>query len=168
MNMAVHIPQETSYAFIGLDELRKPALRLAAEYWSSQCTEEGFPSRDDIKPQAIASVLRHMSLVKVLDGDYAFRVVGDGIVRAFAVPIQNRKLSEIALDAPIYGTIARKCFTHVVEGATPLAMRGTIGRDSREANFTDFENALFPLGSDHRTVQYILTVSAYTMRPSSS
>lgn len=166
MNMAVHIPLNTSSAFIGLEELHKPALRLATDYWLSQCPEDGFPAREDIKPRAIASLLRHMSLVKVLDGDFVYRVVGDGIVRAYGMRMQNRSLNDIAGEAPTFGALVRDFFTRVVEGATPLAVRGVVGRDCPEANFTDFENVFLPLGADHKTVDHILAVSAYTMRPS--
>lgn len=165
MDMRAHIPAGTDVEFLELDQLQKPALRFAAGYWQVQRGSRKFPTRDEIHPRDIAGVLPHMSLIKVVDRDFVYRVVGDAVVRAFAVPLQNRKLSEIASDAPVFGTALQAIFLGVVENGEPAALRGKVGRDFPEANFTEFENAFLPLGADGETVDHILAVSTYTMRP---
>ena len=159
-----HIPKVSMFNHIGLDQLQNPVLRLGAAYWTAQRGEHRIPARQQIKPRAIAPALRNMVLFKVLNGDFAYRVVGDAIVRAYSVPLQNRRLSEIILEAPKVGSTVHELLTRVVRSGEPLAIRGRVGHDVIEANFTDFENALLPLGADHQNVDHILTVSTYTMR----
>ena len=166
MHMREHIPAGTELEFIGLDRLQKPALRFATGYWKAQRGQHRFPSKNDIKPRDIASVLPHMSLLKVIEGDFVYRVVGDAVVRAFALPLQNRKVSEIVAEAPLFGKRLQAIFVGVAEKGEPAVVRGVVGRDFPQANFTDFENAFLPLGADHRTVDHILTVSSYSLRPS--
>ena len=160
------IPEVTQIDHIGLDQLQNSVLRLGAAYWKTQRGEHRFPSRAEIKPRGIAPALRNMVLFKVLNGDFVYRVVGDAIVRAYSVPLQNRRLSEVILEAPKIGSTVHKLLTQVVRSGEPLAIRGHIGRDATDVNFTDFENALLPLGADHKTVDHILTVSTYAMRAS--
>jgi len=166
MNMAVHIPADTGIEFIALDKLHNPALRIVAGYWTAQRGEHSFPTRDEIKPRDIVSVLPHMSLLKVQGGDFLYRVVGDGVVRAFALPLQNRKLSDIAQDAPVFGTILQTILRGVVDNGEPAAVCGIIGRDFPQANFTNFELVCLPLGADHQTVDHVLAASTFIMRHS--
>jgi len=166
MNMAAHIPATTTYQIIGLDELQQPALRHVAGYWASQRRGQGPPTRQDIKLRDIAGALRHISLIKAIEGDFLYRVVGDNTVRAYTVPLHNRKLSEIAVEAPRYGSFVREILVRAVDKGEAFAVRGHVGRDFPEANFTDFENAFLPLKTEDTTVDHILAASTYTMRPS--
>jgi len=165
MSMALHIPAGTEVDFVPLAELQKPAVKFISSYWLAQRGDRKLPSRGEIRPREVASVLPHMALLKIEDGDFVYRVVGDAVVRAFAVPLQNRRVTEIARGSPVFGTALQAMFLGIAGNGEPLALRGTVGRDFPEANFTDFENVFLPLGEDHETVDHILTASTYTMRP---
>lgn len=159
------IPEVTLYECVDLDQLESTVTRHAATYWSSRCGSNRMPARKDINPRDIASALRHMYLLKVLDEDFHYRIVGDAVVRAYTVPLQNRRLSEIGLTAPKLAAIARGFYTRILHTAGPFAVRGRIGRDVPQANFTEFEIVLLPLGIAHDTVDHILGVSTYHMQP---
>jgi hypothetical protein len=159
-----HIPDVTAYQCVSLDQLENPMTRQGAAYWGNRCGGHRMPARDDINPREVVSALRQMALLKVVGDDFQYRVVGDGVVRAYSIPLQNRRLSEIGALAPTLAATARGFFSRVVHTAAPFAVRGQFGRDVPQANFTDFEIAYLPLGTDHHTVDHILTVSAYLMQ----
>jgi hypothetical protein len=159
------LPDCTSFEFVALDALRASALRLGVEYWQAARGDRRFPTRDDIKPRDICGALQRMSLVKVEGDDFIYRIVGDAIVRAYDVPLQNRRMSDIAFDEPGFDVIVLPLFRKVVETGEPIAVRGTTGHDVTRANFTDYENVLLPLGPDGKTVDHLMTFSCYTSRP---
>lgn len=159
------IPKYSSTQIIALDEARSPAPRAAIAYWRSLRGQRRFPARSDINPRDIAGLLPNVTLVKVEDGDFVYRIVGDLIVMSFGVPLQGRRLSDVAFNEPGFGTLVLPLFKKVTATGEPLAVHGKIGRDVAHANFTDSENVLLPLGPDGETVDHILIVSAYTSRP---
>jgi hypothetical protein len=159
------IPDFTAFQFVALDAIEAAPLRSGFDYWRSRCNSRRFPTRGDIHPRDIAAALQHMSLIKVDGDEFIYRIVGDAIVRAYDIPIQNRKLSDIVYDEPGFGTIVIPLFRKVAEGGAPVAIRGTTGHDVTRANFTDYENVLLPLGPDDSTVDHLITFSSYTSRP---
>ena len=159
------IPESTVFRRIPFDTIENPALRTGYEYWRAKCNGRRFPARDDIKPRDIAGLLRYIALIKVEPGDFVYRIVGDVIVMAFGVPLQNRHLSDLVYDEPGFGTFVIPTLRQVAETGEPLALRGRIGRDVTRVNFTDSENLLLPLGPDEQVVDHILSVSAYSASP---
>ncbi len=109
------IPDCTSFEFVALDAIKATQLRLGLEYWQTVRGFRRFPSRDDIKPRDISGVLQHMSLLKVKGDDFIYRIVGDAIVRAFDLPIQNRRVSDVAFDEPGFDVIVLPLLRKVVE-----------------------------------------------------
>jgi hypothetical protein len=159
------IPDYTSFEFVALDTIRATPLRLGLEYWQSVRGARRFPTREDIKARDICGALQQMALLKVEGNDFIYRIVGDGTVRAFDVPIQNRRISDVAYDEPGFDAIVLPLLRKVVKSGEPIALRGTTGHDVTRANFTDYENVLLPLGPDDRTVDHVLTFGSYTSRP---
>lgn len=160
-----YIPDFTVFSEVTFDSLRSRPICLGLEYWQAARGLRRFPARDDIKPRDICGALQHMSLVKVEDNDFLYRIVGDAIVRAYDIPLQNRHLSDIAFDEPGFDAIVVPLFRKVVETGEPIAIRGTTGHDVTRANFTDYENILLPLGPNDQTVDHIMTFSTYGSRP---
>ena len=161
-----YVPDTSSVELIPLERLEDSHLRLAVSYWRARCGDRRHPSREELQPRDIAGVLRNMALVKVLDGgaDFEYRIVGDAQVRAYALRLQNRRLSDVAADAPAFGGIVQGLFTHLVQDGAPFAIRGRIGRDIPEANFTDIESVFLPLGASDHVVDHIVIFSSYVMR----
>ena len=164
------IPDKTSVEAITLDQLNDPAVRFGATYWRLLRKNRRFPTREELSPRDMAAVLRNMILVKVLDGgaDFEYRIVGDAQVCAYGIPLQGRRLSEIAVEAPRFGRILQRLVTQVSREGAPLAIRGRVGRDVPEANFIYCESALLPLGASPDVVDHVLIFSAYIVRAFSS
>lgn len=152
-----NLPDETVLEFFPLDGVEDPALRGAAEYWQRLRGSRRFPSRNELSPSGFASAMRHMALVRVIDGgaDFEYRIVGDSLASSFSVPLHNRKLGELDTSAPstvvVIGGVYRRCLR---EGA-PLVMRGVTGRNARTSMFTHFEALVLPLGEAE--IDHLLT-----------
>jgi hypothetical protein len=165
MQAAQYNREVTSLDRIAIDELESPAIRTGVDYWRLLRGQRRFPAREDLKPREIAGLLRSMSLIRVTDGDFQYRVVGDSVVQAYDFSLQGKWLNEIEAELPSFGTFVRPILMHVVESKTPVAVRGSIGHNAHRVNFTHYENALLPLGRNDDTVDHILVLSNYVLRP---
>jgi hypothetical protein len=159
------IPESSVFNAIPCDDVDSAVLRSGYRYWLSKCGARRFPARDDIRPREIASSLRFVTLVKVEDGDFIYRIVGDVIVMSFGLPLQNRRLSDLAYDEPGFDLFVIPLLKQAVEARGPVAVRGKVGRDVLHVNFTHCENLLLPLGPDDDTVDHVLTFSSYVSQP---
>lgn len=159
------IPQNSVFQEIPVTELLCPALRAGYDYWHSKCGSRRFPTREDIHPREIAPFLRYVSLIKVENDDFVYRIVGDVVVMSYAVPLQNRKLSDLAYDEPGFGCYVIPRLKRAAETGEVIAVRGKLGRDVTQVNFTDSENVLLPLGPDGNTVDHIMVFSNYASHP---
>ena len=103
-------------------------------------------------------MLRNVIWVRVLDGgaDYEFRVVGDAVVQGFDENFAGRRLSEIIVHAPKFGTGLRMLYEFVRTSGQPIGYRGWAGRDLSGAQFAYHENAVLPFGPDEDSVDHLL------------
>jgi hypothetical protein len=156
------LPASTKFTWLTLDMLEAQPTRAGAAYWRSLCRGRRFPSRNDLKPRELASLLPYISLINVIDGgaDFVHRIVGDVIVQAFDVPIQHRRFSEIAEDAPNFIARSLPQFRKVVDTGAPVAWSSLSGHDVTNVVFTYGEMLLLPLGSGN-TVDHILGIGWY-------
>jgi hypothetical protein len=159
------IPKTSAVDPVAFDDIESPTLRTGYEYWLALRGRRRFPSRTDIRPRDIAAMLRYVNLVKVEDDDFVFRVVGDDIVLAYGVNLQNRRMSDLVREEPAFGVLVVPLLRKVVATGEPLALRGKAGRDCASVNFTACENLLLPFGPDDDTVDHVLSVSYYQSRP---
>ena len=145
--------------FLPLDRVENPILRGAAEYWQRLRGSRRFPTREELKPSGFASAMRHMALVRVVDGgaDFEYRIVGDSLAGAFSVPLQSRRLGELdtkaAYTVEVIGRVYRRC----VRDGEGFVLRGTTGRNPQTAMFTHFEALVLPLGPAETEVDHLLT-----------
>ncbi len=63
--------------------------------------------------------------------------------------------------APGHGATMRTLYEHVRSTGEPLAFRGWVGREVKDALFVYHESAFLPPGEDDDTVDHILAVSIY-------
>jgi hypothetical protein len=152
------MPQTSIFDWVGLDQLESAPLRVAAAYWHSIRGPRLFPAREDLKARDMAGILPYMSLVKVIDGgaDFEHRIVGDVMVRAFSVPIQNRRFSEIAQEAPELIEVSFMLFRKPLETRAPVAWRQRTGHDAIHTAFTESEIVLLPLGRSPDAIDHIV------------
>jgi hypothetical protein len=155
--------RSTVFEWPKLDELETAPLKMAVEYWQSVRGARLFPSRRELKPRAIASVLPHLALLKVIDGgaDFEHRIVGDAQVRAFRVRMQNRRFSEIAAEAPELVSVSKSLFLKVVQTRAPLCWRARTGYDTVDVVFKEVEGVALPLGETDEAVDYVAAFNTY-------
>lgn len=157
------IPKTSTFVWLSPDEIKHASLRFAHQYWTQIRKERLFPAREDMRTRDIAGLLPYISLVKVIDGgaDFEHRVVGDVVVRGFDVPIQNRRFSDIAAEAPKMIETALGLFRQAVESRAPLAWRQITGRDTAHIVFNEAEMVLLPLGKDDSSVDHVVCFTAH-------
>jgi len=155
----------TSIERVTLDELESPVVKQGARYWNALRGTKRFPSRNDLHPRDVASVLGNMVLIKVIDGgkDFEYRIVGEVQAKAFGYRLQGRRVSQIAVERPAYGCSLRGAYRNICEDGEPIAVRGHIGSDFAYLKFAYCEHIALPLGNDD-TVDHILIFSTYVAR----
>lgn len=151
------LPQHTIMEWITLDAVRLEPLRQAAAYWNRQRGKRPWPSREELKLRDMAGFASHLSLVRVIDdgADFEHRIVGDVMVRAFSVPIQNRRFSEIAVEAPELIEKSSRAFKRVLETRAPFALRQQTGHERLSVRFVEAEMIFLPLGRSAEVIDHI-------------
>lgn len=152
------LPSNTVIDWITPDDIQHETLRSAAAYWTQLRGDRPWPSREELNFRDMARFVPYMSLVRVIgDGaDFEHRIVGDVIVRAFAVPIQNRRFSEIARDAPVLIGNSFRLFRKVLETRAPVAARRQTGLSREEVAFMYAEMIYLPLGHTTDCINHII------------
>ncbi len=147
--------------------LSQKETHAAYKYWTELRGERPWPARQEMKLRHIAGLVPYMSLVKVLDGggDFEHRIVGDMMVRAFSVPIQNRRFSEIAVDAPVLIEGSLALFRRVVRDQTPIAWQQCVPNDTVHIVTTYTEMVLLPLGETAAAIDHIAAFGAQSRSP---
>jgi len=160
----LEVPQYSSGRILTVDDIESTAVREVAEYWARLKGERLFPARTDLKPRDLKMLLRHIMLLKALDGDYEYRIVGDVQVQAYGENYQGMRLSELALTHPKFAEGMRIFFDGVRMGRAPFGYRGWIGRDMPETKYSYHEIGYFPLGATDAAVDHILIAGVYVPR----
>ncbi len=157
-------PQRTTYRAIGLAELSYPQVRDGLQYWQSLKGERLFPSRQQVKPRAIASLLANTILIKVIEGgkDFVFTIVGDEVLRSYRTPFIHRRWSELVVDLPHAAAYWGDVYRDICRNKKPWAVRYTPGLDG-EAKFSKAEAVVLPLGPNDDVVDHILTFGERTV-----
>lgn len=150
------LPQTTAMDWISLDAIRHEALRAGAAYWGRLRGERPWPSREELNLREMASFVRFMSLVRVIDdgADFEHRIVGDAMAQLFTVPIQNKRFSEIAKTAPVLIEKAAFSLRKVLATRSPLALRER-GSDS-DLLLEPAELIILPLGRSADVIDHML------------
>ena len=156
-------PDASSLYIASLDELDNATVRTGATYWRMLRAARKLPARRDLSPKEMRAILRHVLLLKVIDGgkDYEYRITGDAHVEAYGLNFNNMRLTMIEAASPDFGKMMRGLYEHVRVTADPFAVRGWIGREFGDARFVYFESVFLPFGDDGETVDHIACVSVY-------
>ena len=160
----LEVPQYSSGRILTVDQIESATVREVAQYWARLKGGRVFPARADVKPRDLKMLLRHVMLLKVLDGDYEYRIVGDVQVQAYGENYQGMRLSELALTHPKFAEGMKIFFDGVRMGRAPFGYRGWIGRDMPETKYSYHEIGYFPLGATDDAVDHILIAGVYVPR----
>jgi len=159
-------PEFSSGRVVGLDNIESVTLRQIADHWNGLRGYRAFPSRNDFRPVSLKRLLRHVSLLRVIDSgaDYQFRVMGDVHVQAYGENFANRMLSDMALSHPKFAEGLKIFYEGVRMGRQPVAYRGWIGRDMPETKYSFHEVIYLPLGENDTVVDHIVVAGVYVGR----
>jgi hypothetical protein len=162
----LEVPQYSSGHILSLDEIESVTLRQIVEHWSGLRRGRRFPSRDDLAPRNLRGLLRHITLVRALDGgaDYEFRILGDVQVQAYGENFGGMRLSEVGAKHRKFAEGLKLFYDGVRMGREAFGYRGWIGRDMPDTKYSFHEIALLPLGPSDDTVDHILVAGIYVMR----
>lgn len=162
----VTVPQFSSGRILSIDEIESEAVRGVVDLWQSLRDGRRFPARDALAPRTLKRLIRHVMLLRVIDGgaDYEFRIVGDVQVQAYGTSFLGMKLSEVAREYPKFAEGKKIFFDGVRMGRDPFGYRGWIGKDMPDTRYSYHEMALLPLGSSDDIVDHILVAGVYVLR----
>lgn len=143
---------------IAPSELSQQAPRDAYAVWQAMRGTRRMPSRADMTPRVMKKFLSFIALAEIIDGDFRFRVVGEGIASKQKLPLIGRTLTEVDEMVPGFGTFLRDLYQQTVQRREALAYRGTYVRKADRHPFT-YEAVIVPLGNDGETPDHVLVVS---------
>ncbi len=145
---------------IALADIQSPTLKIVIESWQKWRGAQTMPSRQQLTLQDLRAATGHISLARVLDGDYEFRVIGDVHVRAYGVNYQGKRLSDVIANAPTFGESLKVFYDAVRLSGRPRAIRGVVGDEMADVRFTGFETCCLPLGHNG-VVDHIINAAVY-------
>jgi len=159
---------ENASGIIPLDAIDNPVLQQGLAYWTRIRAERSYPARADLMPRDLAPLLRHVCLLRVLDGgaDYEFRIVGDAHVISHGFSMQGMRISDIDGYSPGYGPVLKTLYDRAVRRRTCYAFRGWLERGEKNKQYIYSESIFMPMGPDEATVDHVLNVAVYTPRDS--
>jgi len=143
---------------IAPSDLAQPATRDAYAAWQAARGARRMPSRAEMTPRVMKTFLSYIALAEIVDGDFRFRVVGDGIAAKQKLPLIGKTLVEVDGMVPGFGAFLRDLYRKTVEKRDALAYRGRYVRTADGHPFT-YEAVILPLGKDGETPDHVLVVS---------
>lgn len=160
------VPEFSSGRILTLDEIESEVVRGVADHWRSLRGARRFPARETLVPRALKRLVRHVMLLRVIDGgaDHEFRIVGDVQVQAYGTSFLGMKLSDVAREYPKFAEGSKMFYDGVRMGRDPFGYRGWIGKDMPDTRYSYHEIAFFPLGPCDDIVDHILVAGVYVLR----
>ncbi len=131
-------------------------MKCIYKYWLKIKGDKSFPSREDINPADIASVLPHITLVRVEnDGRYKLTLVGSENVRANGEDVTGKYLDEI----PLLHNVVKERYDWVVENKKPYIYQGDLKWSKK--SYLDYSIIGLPLSNDNDNVDGIMFAGFY-------
>lgn len=165
ITLARSVPESAS-GVVPLDQIESPVVRRGLDYWLKVRGSRSYPARENIVPRDLAGLLRHVVLLRLIDGgaDYEFRIVGDAHVISHGFNMQGLKVSDVDIYSPGYGPVLKSLYDRVVRRREAYAFRGWLERGDQKQKYIYSESVFMPLGPDGRTIDHILNFSVYVPR----
>ena len=147
---------------IPLARLTNPTVRDALMLWHAKKGSRPFPSRGEMVPKPIASILRNVMLISILEGerDFEFRIVGDAAVVVYGQNFQGMRHAQLNALEPGFGDVIYRICDAVCRRREPIAVEGLIERGDLSAH--NHQGVFLPLGDLESRVDHVLFVGGYT------
>lgn len=140
-----------------VSDISNVKMRSVYEYWLKIRGDRSIPSRADINPAEIASILPHICLVRVEEGTsrYKLTLVGSENVKAMNSDLTGKYLDEI----PELQKYAKERYDWVVENKRPYIYQG--GLDWSPKDYMEYSIIGLPLSNDNDKVDGIMFAGFY-------
>jgi len=165
----VSVPKEmprNASGVIPLDAVENPILLQGLAYWRGLKGDRPYPARQDLVPRSLSPLLRHVCLLRVLDNDYEYRIVGDAHVISHGFSMQGLRVSDIDRFSPGYGPVLKTLYDRVLRRRDLYAFRGWLERGEKHKQSIYSESIFMPMGPDEQTIDHVLNVAVYIPRDS--
>lgn len=132
-------------------------------YWQSRCGARQMPSRSDIDPVDVPSLLPFIFLVDVLNDprDFRFRLAGTHFRDVTGIEFTGRLIGEVF--PPAFGAEVFYHWSNCVDRAAPAVGSGRLWLPERDHVL--WEGILLPLSSDGRSVNMMLGGGVFSHHP---
>jgi len=148
-----------------LPHIRDERLRRAFLYWQERRGERAAPSRADLDPTDIPSLLPHLMLVEVGAGSeqLRYRLVGTEVERNFGIPMTGRYIGEVMRGR--YLDFIRGLYRQVIDHCIPIYSENTFSDPDSRAFLQGWPlrtaRVMLPLASDGATVDMIMIAQVF-------
>lgn len=134
-----------------LPHIRDERLRRAFVYWQERRGDRAAPSRADLDPTDIPSLLPHLMLVEVGSGkeQLRYRLVGTEVERNFGISMTGRFIDEVMRGR--YLEFIRSLYRQVIDHCIPIYSENT---------FSDPDSRAFLQGWPLRTARVMLPLAS--------
>ena len=167
ISLPKNAPQGAS-GVLPLDRIESPIVRQGLDYWLRLRGERPYPARSDMVPRDLTALLRHIVLLKLVDGgaDYEYRIVGDAHVISHGFNMQGLRVSDVDRFSPGYGPVLKSLYDRAVRRRDAYAFRGWMERGEEHKQYIYSESVFMPLGPDASMIDHVLNFSVYIPRDS--
>jgi len=133
-----------------LSNIRDERLRRAFLYWQERCGSRAAPSRRDLDPTDIPSLLPHLMLVDVADSgrQLRYRLVGTAVEQNFGIPMTGKSIGEVMRGR--YLDFITSLYQQVIEHCIPIYSENT---------FSDPDSRAFLQGWPLRTARVMMPLA---------
>ena len=138
-------------------ELRFPQHIELYRYWDAKRGQRSMPSRRDLDPGEIPTLLSHLMIVDKLEGQLRYRLVGTAVAAHFSRDPTGLFVGENVLP-PEYAASLRNTYEQVWSGGQPL-FTTTVHRSNSSQAIEVSARLLLPLGTDEQANVNMIIVS---------
>jgi len=168
-SVPANMPVQSS-GILALDGVMNPIIRQGLDYWQRLRDDRPYPSREEVHPSDLRTLLRHVVLLRLVDdgADYEYRIVGDAHVQSHGFCMQGLRVSDVDRFSPGYGPVLKRLYDRAVRRREAFAFRGWLERGDQMKKYIYNESVFMPLGPNRIVIDHVLNFSVYMPRDSYS
>lgn len=143
---------------VEVETLSRPILQNLHNYWLERRRDGRLPSRADVDPIDLPSLLPYIILVDVLHDplDFRYRLIGTKTVEVMGRDGTGKKFGELGYGEENLATL-RRFYGLCAEERRPVFTRGSfLWADTVEKNWLDYELVRLPLADRQGRVDMLL------------
>jgi len=146
---------------VPLSELTHPVVCAALALWNKRRGPRAFPSRTEIVPKSIASILRNVMLIGIVEdqSDFEFRIVGDAAVVVYGLNFQGMRRDQLNALESGFGDVIQRVCDSICRSREPIGVNGVV--EHTEISVHHHQGIFLPLGNSEFKVDHVLFVGGY-------